>query len=105
MPRGGARTGAGRKKKNRSEQDYFDDAESYLLAVVQGRTLPDAARIAAAKTLIQYERARQRAPVKSPSPGQLHRKAVTSIERAKIAEFERKATIIRAKMQAKGGKK
>jgi len=60
---GGARPGAGRKKKDRSEQDFFDDAESYLLAVVQGRTVPDVVRVQAAKALIAYQTAKKRAPV------------------------------------------
>ncbi|MCX5810161.1 MAG: hypothetical protein NTX36_12470 [Proteobacteria bacterium] len=101
---GGKRAGAGRKKKDRSEQGYFDDAESYLMAVVQGRTIPDAVRVQAAKTLIGYQQAKQRAPVKSPAPSQLHRKALSSVQKAASDEFEKKAIQIRAKLKAKGGK-
>lgn len=99
---GGYRPGAGRKKKDRSEQDFFNDAESYLLAVVQGRTSPDAVRVQAAKTLIQYQQAKQRAPVKSKTPTQLHDQSLSSIQKAVSAEFEQKADEIRARLKSKG---
>lgn len=94
---GGARPGAGRKKKDRSGQDLFLDAQSYLLAVVQGTTPPDSVRVQAARTLIQYEQAKKRAPVKSPSPAELHQKTESDIESSAKAEFEEKAAIIRAR--------
>jgi len=103
MARGGKRPGAGRPKKNREKQGFFEDAESYLRAVVRGETTPDALRVSAARVLIRYQKAEQRAPVKSPSPGQLRKKTETAIERSNIAEFEEKAAAIRAKY-AKGDK-
>lgn len=105
MPRGGRREGAGRKKKDRTPEGIFGDAESYLTAVVMGLTPADPARIAAARTLISYQQAKQRVPIKSLTPGQLHKKAISSVERAKTSEFEEKAAIIRAKIKAKGGTK
>jgi hypothetical protein len=104
MPRGGKRPGAGRKKKDRSEQDLFEDAESYLLAVVQGRTSPDAVRVAAAKTLIAYQKARQRAPVKSKTPSQLHQHALSSVQKSANEAFEKKANQIRAKFKKENPK-
>ena len=102
---GGHREGAGRKKKDRSAQEYFADAQSYLLAVVQGRTTPDAVRVMAAKTLIQYERAKTRAPVASPAPAELQKKTARDIEGAIRADFERKAIAIEEKLKSKKGGK
>jgi len=99
---GGHRPGAGRRKKDRSGQKFYEDAQSYLLAVVQGKTVPDAIRVQAAKTLIQYETAKKRAPVKSPAPKELQQKMEQDTERGAAAEFEKKAEKIRAKY--KGGK-
>jgi len=101
---GGYRPGAGRKKKDRTGQELFDDAQSYLLAVVQGRTVPDAVRVQAARCLIQYETARKRAPVKSPSPSQLQKKTESDLEKSNIEQFEAKAAKIREKYQKKEGK-
>lgn len=97
--KGGYRAGAGRKKKDRSNQDYFEDAESYLLAVVQGRTLPDAVRVQAAKSLIAYQTAKKRAPVKSLPPAKLQEKTERDIEKSDIEDFEKKAAAIREKYQ------
>lgn len=99
--KGGYRTGAGRKKKDRSNQDYFESAESYLLAVVQGRAIPDAVRVQAAKSLIVYETAKKRAPVKSPPPAKLRAKTDRDIEKSNIDDFEKKAAIIREKFRNK----
>lgn len=101
MPKGGLREGAGRKKKDRSAQDFFDDAESYLLAVVQGRTSPDAVRVQAAKTLIAYQKAKQRAPVKSKTPGQLNKESISSVEKATDAEFEVKRAKVIERLKSK----
>lgn len=98
---GGARPGAGRKKKNRTDQDHYESAEAYLTAVVRGETPPDAVRVQAAKTLIAYEKAKQRAPVKSPSPKQLRKKTELDIQKAVASEFEKKAEEIRAKYRRK----
>ena len=99
--KGGYRPGAGRKKKDRSNQDYFEDAESYLLAVVQGRAIPDAVRVQAAKSLIAYQTAKKRAPVKSPPPAKLQAQTAKDIEKSNINEFEKQAAIIREKIKNK----
>jgi hypothetical protein len=103
MARGGRRPGAGRPPKNRSKQDFFEDAESYLAAVVRGQTPPDSARITAARVLISYQAAKKRAPVKSPSPTKLLEQTIRSIEKAQNTDFEEKASVIRAKFQRKEG--
>lgn len=77
------------------------DAQSYLLAVVQGTTPPDSVRVQAARTLIQYEQAKKRAPVKSPSPADLHRKTESDIESSVRMEFEEKAAKVRARYRGK----
>lgn len=93
--KGGYREGSGRKKKDRTDQAYYPDAESYLSAVVRGETEPDAVRVTAAKALIAYQKAKQRAPVKSPSPHRLREKTDSDIERNASEEFEKKAAVIR----------
>lgn len=97
MARGGKRPGAGRPKKDRAKQDQFPDAESYLLAVVQGLTPPDSVRVQAAKTLISYEIPKKRNKVESPPPKTLKRKADASVEKDKLLKFEEKAKKIREK--------
>lgn len=99
MPRGGRREGAGRPRKDRTTQAFFDDAESYLEAVVKGLTPPDAVRVTAARALIQYQKVKQRAPIPSLPPLKLHNKEISGIERAKCLEFEEKAALIRAKLK------
>lgn len=94
---GGKREGAGRPRKRRKAQGTFADAEAYLSAVVEGSVEPDALRIAAAKALIAYQTARQRAPKKSPTPRQMAEIEARSIEAAVADEFEAKAAAIRAK--------
>ena len=94
MTHGGKREGAGRKKKDRSEQDFYPDAESYLSAVVRGETPPDAARIMAAKTLIAYQKAKARAPVASLAPEKLRLKTDRDIEESAAAEYAAKVAKI-----------
>lgn len=100
---GGKRLGAGRPKKVRtatastSGEPIFDTAEAYLEAVVAGTVPPDPARIQAAKTLIAYQAAKQRAPKKALTPTQMASREVRVIEDAVAAEFEAKAAAIRAK--------
>lgn len=99
MARGGKRPGAGRPRKDRSKQDFFETAEDYLLAVVQGQTVPDQVRVQAAKTLISYQLPKKRTKPKSPTPKELQKKEESSIERNNLLEFEKKAAVIRAKYE------
>jgi hypothetical protein len=102
---GGYRQGAGRKKKDRSNQQHFQDAESYLLAVVQGEVEPDSIRVQAAKTLISYQQPKQRVKPKSQTPSQMRIKEERSIESANLLQFEEKAEKIREKYNKKEGVK
>ena len=101
MARGGAREGAGRPRKDRSKQEFFEDAESYLLAVVQGKVVPDQIRVQAAKTLIAYQTTKKRTKPKSSTPRELQKKEAASIERSNLLEFEEKAAKIRKKFVRK----
>jgi hypothetical protein len=102
MPRGGKRPGAGRPRKDRGKQEFFEDAESYLVAVVQGLTPADAVRVQAAKTLIAYQKTKRRAKAKSPSPIVLERKEMADIENAVVTDFKKKAAEIRARHAKRG---
>ncbi len=101
---GGCRPGAGRKPKDRSKQIYFPDAESYLSAVVEGRIIPDAVRVQAAKALIGYQKAKQRVPIETPTPTKLREKTAKDIEKNILSEFELKAAKVREKYQRKEAK-
>ncbi|MFH7325895.1 hypothetical protein [Desulfurivibrio sp. C05AmB] len=48
----------------------FPDAESYLLAVVQGRVVADPLRLQAAKAILPYQQKKQRSPLTAKSPQQ-----------------------------------
>lgn len=95
MPRGGKREGAGRPKKDRGKQDFYPDAESYLMAVIKGETAPDAVRVGAARTMLAYQKARVRGPVKSPPPAELARKSEAAEEKELAEDFERRAAVVR----------
>jgi len=70
---GGKRPGAGRPRGTTAASShsqapeapptYYEDAESYLAAVVEGREPADALRIAAAKAVMPYQKRRQRVPL------------------------------------------
>ena len=94
---GGARKGAGRPKKNRANQEIFEDAESYLEAVVQGKTQPDVVRVQAAKCLIAYQKTKARGIKKSPSAGQLEKQESRDIENSRLLDFEKRAAKVRKK--------
>jgi hypothetical protein len=106
---GGKRPGAGRKRKvaapkadsPQTSTGFYADAEAYLVAVVEGREQAEPARIMAAKTLIMYQRQRQRAPIASLAPRQLARTNATAAERDRIEAWERRAREIEAKHRRK----
>lgn len=93
--RGGARAGAGRKKKDRTPTDAATDAQDYLERVVRGEVDADAVRVSAARCLIQYERAKQRGPVPSKKPSELAEQEAKALEREVAAAFEERAKAIR----------
>ena len=90
---GGLREGSGRPKKSRKNQDFYEDSESYLLAVVQGKTEPDSVRVSAARALIQYEKQKQRTPLKSQTPRQIREKMESAIQSAIMEEWEKTAAV------------
>ncbi|HPK54189.1 MAG TPA: hypothetical protein PK114_06975 [Smithellaceae bacterium] len=101
MTHGGSRPGSGRKKKDRTPDGIFATSQDYLEAVVKGLIAPDSVRVAAAKILIQYEKAKQRAPVKSLPPEKLRTKTQRDIEKSIHQDFEKKAAKIREKFKNK----
>ena len=110
MPRGGARPGAGRPKKHPAPTvdgsatppppggEPFD-AETYLAAIVAGRERPDQLRIAAAKTLIAYQRRRQRAPLTALPPRQLAAINMTQHDAEQHAAWIARADAIRQRIR------
>ena len=98
---GGSRPGAGRKKKSRIPVGTFATAQEYLEAVVKGLIAPDSVRVAAAKVLIQYEKAKQRAPVKNLPPERLRQKTEKDVEKSINEDFEKQAAVIREKFRNK----
>jgi phage terminase small subunit len=87
------RLASAEKQSQTNAESEFEDAESYLEAVVRGSTPPDMRRISAAKTLISYQRARERAPVKSKTPTQMQQRK----ERDFSSEWAAKAASTRAR--------
>lgn len=77
----------------------FDDAESYLAAVVQGLTPPDPVRVGAARVLIQYQRQRQRSPLKNATPRQLASKGTAAREEELLDLWSVRAAAIRARLK------
>ena len=99
--RGGARPGAGRPKKDRTQTAKFESALGYLQAVTNGEVAPDALRISAAKAVLPYEEPKRRSKPESPSPKRLKQAEERAVEKDKILEFEKKAAKIRAKYKQK----
>jgi hypothetical protein len=82
----------------------YADAEDYLSAVVAGTEPADAARIAAARTLIQFQRQRTRAPLGSAAkPREMARTEQMGREQDRRRAFEEKAAAIGAKRGRNGG--
>jgi len=98
---GGYRPGSGRKKKDRTPDGTFATAQDYLEAVVKGLITPDSVRVGAAKVLIQYEKAKQRAPVKNLPPEKLRTKTERDVEKSINEDFEKQAAMIRDKFRNK----
>lgn len=98
---GGARAGAGRKPK--AHQDHADDMAAviyadplaYLTAVANGTEKGDPLRVAAAKAALPYTSPKARAPVKSPAPEALRRKAEQKVVAQENQDWKAKAEAIR----------
>lgn len=76
----------------------FLDAETYLEGVVKGTTPPDPLRIQAARTLIQYQRKKERAPMASATPTQLNNRAAADAEQDLLNAWAKKAATVRAQL-------
>lgn len=77
----------------------FVDAESYLLAVVQGLAPPDPVRVGAARALLPYLNARTRAPVKSATPKQMQAHATNAEDKDMLDAWAAKAAKVRARLK------
>ncbi len=84
-----------------ADAEEFDSAQSYLSAVVRGTTPPDPVRVGAARALLPFERARQRAPIQSKTPAQMGIQDKTQAEQAALDAWERKAAAVIQKMKSK----
>ena len=82
-----------------SEPPVFQDAESYLRAVVTGTVAPDPVRVGAARALLPFEKARQRAPIKSATPKQLARQDERNEEQALLDAWAERAAAVRARLK------
>lgn len=76
----------------------FADAESYLLAVVQGTAPPDPVRVGAARALLPYLNPRRRAPVKSATPAQMNASSALAGEGELLDAWAVKAAAVRARL-------
>ncbi|MGC2047029.1 MAG: terminase small subunit [Gallionella sp.] len=83
------------------EPPEFEDAQSYLAAVVKGLTPPDPVRVGAARALLPFERARQRAPVKSATPRQMDRQNRLAAEQDLLDAWAEKAARVRQRLKQK----
>jgi hypothetical protein len=97
--RGGKRPGAGRKRAIQAAPvpEAGLSAEAYLAKVVSGELPADPSRVRAAATLIRYESTQQRAPLASPKPKELAKRAEVAAEKSIATAFEKKAAEIRRK--------
>lgn len=94
---GGKRAGAGRPAAARTVYDPGEAALRYLSDVAAGLEPPNRDRIAAARALLPYQAPRRRAPVKSPHPSELQRKA----DRAAEGDWQSKSAEIRVRFGRK----
>ena len=95
---GGRRPGSGPKRKpvpTPIATDY--DAEAYLTAVVCGREPADPHRIAAARTLIGYQRRRSRGRAPSPTTRELAAADALGAEKDAVQDWEQRSAAIRAR--------
>lgn len=76
----------------------FESAESYLSAVVAGREPADPVRVGAARALLPFERARQRAPVKGLAPRELDARDAKAAEKEMLDAWAEKAKRVRERL-------
>lgn len=84
--------------KTPNEEFTFENSEEFLRAVVVGQVPADtAARIIAAKCLIQYEKIKERAKPTQMTLKELQQKNKMEVENSRLLDFEEKAAKIRMK--------
>lgn len=115
---GGSRIGSGRPKGQASGRKtaatardgaapppqggavkHYDDALTYLEAVVRGDEAADPLRIAAARIVLPYQSPKTRAPVESPPPSTLRTKAKRSQESSAAQDWEKRAAAVKARFK------
>jgi len=74
---------------------HYDDALTYLEAVVRGDEAADPLRIAAARIVLPYQKPKTRAPVESPSPSTLRAKEKRAVE----SDWEKRAAAVKARFK------
>lgn len=90
---GGARPGAGRKRKTGG---VYATAYDFLVAVAQGiEQTSMEQRVAAARAVLPYEEPRRRAPLPSAAPKQMHLLAMRAEEADLVDTWEVRAAEIR----------
>lgn len=101
---GGARPGSGRKPRSNDTStladataNRYDDALTYLEAIVRGDEPADPLRVAAARVVLPYQLPKARGPVESPAPRELARKVRHDAQRDLADDWARKAEAVRAK--------
>lgn len=77
----------------------FESAEAYLQAVVRGLAVPDPVRVGAARALLPFERARQRAPIKAATPQQMDARDKLVGEKELLDQWAEKAAQVRARLK------
>jgi hypothetical protein len=85
------------QEKKKSDTEKHETAFDYLRACACGEISPDPLRIAAAKSILPYEKPRSRIKPESPSDKVLRKKQEQAIERDNLLKFEKKAKEVRKK--------
>lgn len=115
---GGSRTGSGRPKSPASGRKaaatardgaasppqggtvkHYDDALTYLEAVVRGDETADPLRIAAARIVLPYQSPKTRAPVESPPPSTLRVKERRAKASSAAEDWEKRAAAVKARFK------
>lgn len=85
--------------------ERYEDALTYLEAVVRGDLRADSLRVAAAKIVLPYQKPKVRAPVQSPAPRHMREVAERQVEHELQADFNKRADEVRKRLAAKRGAK
>jgi RNase adaptor protein for sRNA GlmZ degradation len=81
----------------------FEDAESYLLAVVQGRVAADPLRLQAAKAVLPYQRKKRRSPLTAQTAKQQAVAAEKEASASVNEKFKLRLAEIKRKKEASNG--